>query len=170
MFSDEDPRDEVGEDDLDAKAVQAGENLDQFLASGTKEVRQASLDSENKDLRLLAQRLSCELSEAKSALDAARKEREEFRRQLETAQQQHPRPLPLSASASIAAVSSFQGSPVHQRLASSRVSSPVVVEDGPVCKVAERVRIRRLDGRDRLLTGSQIVSLGVSIFHPSVSR
>ena len=163
MFTEEEERD--GEDDLDAKAVQAGENLDQFLATGGKEAAAAS-DGENKELRLLAERLGRELSQAKGALDAARKERDEFRRQLEAVQhqQQQPRPLPLSAAASIGAVSSFQGSPVHQRLNSSRVSSPVIVEDGPVCKVAERVRIRRLEGRDRLLTGSQIASLGVNIF------
>ena len=100
---------------------------------------------------------------------------------------QQQRPLPLSAAASLGALSgSFTGSPVHQvRLAagqqsvagatggggtgSSRVSSPVVVEEGPVCKMAERVRIKRLDGthggRDptKLLTGSQIASFGVSV-------
>lgn len=178
MFAEEEERDEAGEDDLDAKAVQAGENLDQFLASGAKEAaapseRLTSADGENKELRLLAQRLGRELSQAKSALDVARKECDEFRRQLEVAQQQQqqqPRPLPLSAAASIGAVSSFQGSPVHQRFNSSRVSSPVIVEDGPVCKVAERVRIRRLEGRDRVLTGSQIASLGVSIFLCMVKR
>lgn len=105
-------------------------------------------------------RLGQDLNQARTAMDALRNERDDLRRQLEASQQ--PRPLPLSAAASMGALSSFQGSPVHQRMVSSRVSSPVVVEEGPVCKVAERVRIRRLDGRDKLLTGSQIASFGVS--------
>ena len=156
------------EDDLDAKAVQAGENLDQFLSATAKETSIAVVDpltafgSENKELKAQIQLLGQDLNQARSAVDSLRNERDELRRQLEMSQQ--PRPLPLSAAASMGALSSFQGSPVHQRMVSSRVSSPVVVEEGPVCKVAERVRIRRLDGRDKLLTGSQIASFGVRPF------
>lgn len=156
---------QAGEDDLDAKAVQAGENLDQFLSASAKEAPITAVDplatfsSENKELKVQIQRLGQDLNQARGAVDALRNERDELRRQLEISQQ--PRPLPLSAAASMGALSSFQGSPVHQRMVSSRVSSPVVVEEGPVCKVAERVRIRRLDGRDKLLTGSQIASFGV---------
>ena len=67
--------------------------------------------------------------------------------------------MPLSATASMGTIPNQFNSPVH------RVSSPVIVEEGPVCKVAERVRIKRLDGRDKLLTGSQIASFGVSFLH-----
>lgn len=155
---------QAGEDDLDAKAVQAGENLDQFLSTDAKEPSAAdpltAFSSENKELKVQVRRLGQDLNQARTAMDALRNERDDLRRQLEASQQ--PRPLPLSAAASMGALSSFQGSPVHQRMVSSRVSSPVVVEEGPVCKVAERVRIRRLDGRDKLLTGSQIASFGVS--------
>jgi hypothetical protein len=156
---------QAGEDDLDAKAVQAGENLDQFLSSAAKEASAPIADpltafsSENKELKVEILRLGQDLNQAHGIVDALRMERDELRRQLEMSQQ--PRPLPLSAAASMGALSSLQGSPIHQRLVSSRVSSPVVVEEGPVCKVAERVRIRRLDGREKLLTGSQIASFGV---------
>nr|CAH0099402.1 unnamed protein product [Daphnia galeata] len=155
---------QAGEDDLDAKAVQAGENLDQFLSSTAKEASATIADpltafsSENKELKVEILRLGQDLNQAQGVVDALRMERDELRRQLEMSQQ--PRPLPLSAAASMGALS-IQGSPIHQRMASSRVSSPVVVEEGPVCKVAERVRIRRLDGRDKLLTGSQIASFGI---------
>ena len=155
---------QAGEDDLDAKAVQAGENLDQFLSSTAKEASATIADpltafsSENKELKVEILRLGQDLNQAQGVVDALRMERDELKRQLEMSQQ--PRPLPLSAAASMGALS-IQGSPIHQRMASSRVSSPVVVEEGPVCKVAERVRIRRLDGRDKLLTGSQIASFGV---------
>ncbi|EFX90286.1 hypothetical protein DAPPUDRAFT_309841 [Daphnia pulex] len=156
---------QAGEDDLDAKAVQAGENLDQFLSSAAKEASAPIADpltafsSENKELKVEILRLGQDLNQAHGIVDALRMERDELRRQLEMSQQ--PRPLPLSAAASMGALSSLQGSPIHQRLVSSRVSSPVVVEEGPVCKVAERVRIRRLDGREKLLTGSQIASFGI---------
>uniref|UniRef100_A0A0P4YFD7 Colorectal mutant cancer protein n=1 Tax=Daphnia magna TaxID=35525 RepID=A0A0P4YFD7_9CRUS len=156
---------QAGEDDLDAKAVQAGENLDQFLSSSAKETSAAIVDPltsfslENKELKVEILRLGQDLNQAHEAVDALRNERDELKRQLEMSQQ--PRPLPLSAAASMGALSSLQGSPVHQRFTSSRVSSPVVVEEGPVCKVAERVRIRRLDGREKLLTGSQIASFGI---------
>lgn len=162
---------QAGEDDLDAKAVQAGENLDQFLTATSHAAKEEAnstvhpftgTDTETRQLQVQVGRLVQDLNQTRTILDALRVERDELRRQLEMSQQQQPRPLPLSAAASMAALSSFQGSPVHQRIAaSSRVSSPVVVEEGPVCKVAERVRIRRLDGRDKLLTGSQIASLGV---------
>lgn len=168
-------RRQAGEDDLDAKAVQAGENLDQFLAAKGSSTAPASnpqltaLTTENKELKVKARRASQEAAQAREALAALKKERDELRRQLMETAATNPRPLPLSAAASLGALSSFQGSPVHQsRLAiggtGSRVSSPVIVEEGPVCKVAERVRIKRLEGREtgKLLTGSQIASLGVS--------
>lgn len=156
---------------MDAKAVQAGENLDQFV--GLKETKNEAnvaadplilLNSENKELKMQVRRLGNDMSQVRNAFETIKSERDELRRQLEAAAQQ-PRSIPLSAAASLGALTgSFHGSPVHQRLNnSSRVSSPVVVEEGPVCKVAERVRIRRLDGREKMLTGSQIASLGVSI-------
>ena len=169
---------QVGEDDLDAKAVQAGENLDQFLqastaaeASGHKETtdqrrRNGSLEehlmalnAENQELKAQLRRMSSELTQARQAVDLLRNEREEWRKKLDASASMQPRPLPLSAAAGMGAMPGFgsggSASPIN------RVASPVVVEEGPVCKVAERVRIKRLDGRDRLLTGSQIASLGV---------
>lgn len=159
---------------MDAKAVQAGENLDQFVETKNEEEVEivnaqstvdplATLSSENKELKLHVRRLGSDMNQVRNAYEAIKSERDELRRQLEVVGQQGPRPIPLSAAASLGALTgSFHGSPVHQRLNnSSRVSSPVVVEEGPVCKVAERVRIRRIDGREKMLTGSQIASFGV---------
>ena len=153
----------VGEDDLDAKAVQAGENL-AFIAKNTEQASDArreplyALECENNELKNQLRNLNLELSHCRGTVDALQNERQMLRKQLVSQLPvQQARPLPLSAAASMAGISGFC-SPIN------RVSSPVVVEEGPVCKVAERVRIKRLDARDKLLTGSEIANLGVSFF------
>ena len=149
---------QVGEDYLDAKAVQAGENLDQFLNANANDKQLIALRAENDELKRQSHLTIQDLNQARSVIQTLQSERDDFRKKLEAnltsahAAQHTPhsgqsaRPLPLTPSFN---------SPVH------RVASPVIVEEGPICKVAERVRIKRLDGRDKLLTGSQIASFGV---------
>ena len=160
----------VGEDDLDAKAVQAGENLDQFVNVNAKELEKhlAALSVENEELKRQSRLTVQDLHQARSVIQTLRTERDEFRRKLETAvpaqqsqpsqpqpsQPQQPQQQQATSQPSRLLTPNFI-SPIH------RVASPVIVEEGPVCKVAERVRIKRLDARDKLLTGSQIASFGV---------
>jgi len=165
----------VGEDDLDAKAVQAGENLDQFVNVNAKELEKhlAALSVENEELKRQSRLTVQDLHQARSVIQTLRTERDEFRRKLETAvpaqqsqpsqpqpsqpqpsQPQQPQQQQATSQPSRLLTPNFI-SPIH------RVASPVIVEEGPVCKVAERVRIKRLDARDKLLTGSQIASFGI---------
>lgn len=156
----------MGEDDLDAKAVQAGENLDQFVNINAKELekRLAALSAENDELKRQSRLTVQDLNQARSMIQTLQTERDEFRRKLETIvpqpsqqQSQQQSQLPQQQSQPARLLTPNFSSPIH------RVASPVIVEEGPVCKVAERVRIKRLDARDKLLTGSQIASFGVMI-------
>lgn len=80
---------------MDAKAVQAGENLDQFV--GLKETKNEAnvaadplilLNSENKELKMQVRRLGNDMSQVRNAFETIKSERDELRRQLEAAAQQ----------------------------------------------------------------------------------
>ena len=154
---------------MDAKAVQAGENLDQFVNANAKELekRLAALSAENDELKRQTRLTVQDLNQAHGVIQTLQKERDDLRTKLETiAPPQQSQPSQSSQQAQQLQQPQQQcqptrlltpnfSSPIH------RVASPVIVEEGPVCKVAERVRIKRLDARDKLLTGSQIASFGV---------
>ena len=159
---------QAGEDDLDAKAVQAGENFNQLLLCDSADDRLGVAErpdqqelaralAVNEQQKIEMQRLVEDLAQARQIINSLCRERQELREKLDASSNgggmvSSPRPLPLSSATSFS-------SPIH------RVASPVVVEEGPVCKVAERVRLRRLDDRDKLLTGSQIAQFGVSFYY-----
>lgn len=118
------------------------------------------LREENEAIHHQVSHQEAELNKTRAALGSLREERDRLRRKV---RELHTKLQNLQSQGS---QGSQTGSPTRSR--GSNVNSaagecsPTHREDAPIAKIAERVKLKRVESGDRHISGSEISSLGVS--------